>query len=97
MEAISWEALATVTGASFVAALVVQFVKVFYTDMTAQMARMVSAAAGLVVVVIVTILSGATDVATIVLSVIVGLQAGLAASKTYEIVKDGAGHTTVSQ
>ena len=91
---ITWQALATVAGASLAAAITVQFVRVFWTSITAKAARMLSATVGLATVVTVTVASGPVDPQTVGLAVIVGLQAGLAASKLYEIGTEGLNHTT---
>lgn len=89
---ITWQALATVAGASVVAGMFVQFTKLFY-PLTARQARGLAAILGLVTVVGVALLSGPVTTQTVVLAVVVGIQAGLAASKSYEMIDKGFGHT----
>lgn len=94
---ITWQALATVAGASVVAGLFVQFVKLFYSNMSAQFTRALAAIFGLIAVVGTAVLAGPVTVQGVVLAVIVGIQAGLAAAKTFELADNGLNHTVTRQ
>jgi len=92
VEEITWQALMTVVGGSAAAIPVVQFVSLF-VSLTSRAKRSVAAATGLFVVVGATVLSGSADPVTVVLAVLVGMQAGLAASKSQELVSEGLSHS----
>lgn len=90
---ITVESLATVFGASVGAIVIVQAIKVFRTDLSDVRARQIALIAGLVIVVLATyFVNSGLDAPHLLLSVIVGLQAGLAASKSADIFKAGLNH-----
>lgn len=91
---ITIQTLGTVIGASIAAGIIVQFVRIFWRNLDAQGARMLAATSGLATVLAVTVATGVTDPTALGLAAIVGLQAGLAASKVYEIGVDGINHDT---
>jgi len=91
---ITLPALATVAGASAGSAIVVQFVRIFLVSLTAQGARMLSAATGLILVEGAILLMGPITPETLIVGALTGMMAGLAASKGYEIKVDGLNHST---
>jgi hypothetical protein len=86
---ITWQSLTTVAGASGGAIALVQFVKVFWHGMTDSVARMLSAAIGLVIVEIAILATGSASLGTLALGLLVGVESGLAASKAFEVAKHG--------
>lgn len=90
---VTWEALGTVLGASALALILVQAVKLFKDDLSDRTARQLALIFGIVVVEIsVLALNDKIDWKVLVLGLLVGLQAGLAASKTYEVGTKGMTH-----
>ena len=91
---ITIQALGTVVGASFAAGVFVQFIRIFVRRLTAQGARMLSAGAGVVFLLGAIVLTGPATVEKVIVGAIVGMQAGLAASKAVEMRVDGLNHST---
>lgn len=86
--------LATVAGATAAAMIVAQFAKRLL-NLTAPATRAVAMLAGLVVLVVATVLTqDETSVLAVLLAVIVGMQAGLAASALFDNATEGLGHET---
>ena len=96
MENITWESLATVAGAGVGAGLIVQFIKLFTgTKIPASGYRMMAGAAGLLVVMGVVAVNGVWTWPVGILGAFTGIQAGLSASQTYQIGKDGLNFDSV--
>lgn len=92
MEPITIEALATTAGATVFAGIIVAFAGIF-TNLTAYGKRVLAAVAGLGGVVgAVVLINPAVTVGLIVVAVIDGMLAGLAASKVFEVVTAGLNH-----
>lgn len=86
--------LATVAGASAAAMIVAQFAKKLLNT-TVTVTRGVAMLAGLVVLVFATVLTtDETSAVTILFTLIVGMQAGLAASALFDNVAEGLAHET---
>lgn len=90
-EVVTWEALGSIVGASVIAGLGVEAVKLFKTDLSPAAARRLAFVFGVVLVELAVFVlnRNALDWPPFVLGAIVGLQAGLAASKAYETIKYG--------
>ena len=95
MDEPTFQAMATVVGGGIVAGLLVQFVKIFAGDLTDKTYRMLAAGFGLITVVGATVVLSGFDWRTFGLSIVVGVQAGLSASQTYQVVRDGLNFDTV--
>lgn len=80
--------LATVAGASAAAIVVTQFAKALLNT-SAAVTRSISLVTGVVIVVIGTVLTDGTGFIDWLLALIVGMQAGLAASAGYDTVRSG--------
>lgn len=78
---ITWQSLATVSGASGAAAGLVAFVRVFAANMSPNAAQMLAAAFGVVIIEAAVIVLGAAGLREIVLGLFTGVAAGLAATK----------------
>lgn len=91
-ETITLESLATVAGAVAASGVIVAFAGVL-VDLTSRAKRVLSAVVGLIVVLGATILSGVADVGALVLAVLTGMSAGLAASKLQEVGSEGLNHS----
>jgi hypothetical protein len=90
---VTWQAMLTVVGASAAAIAVVQAIKIVVPTMSSYSARVLALVCGLVVVEAATFfVNGSFSLPAHVLGIVVGLQAGLAASKSFEIVKHGVNH-----
>jgi hypothetical protein len=90
---ITWESLATAAGASVMAIILVQFLKIFWKDMSPDTTRQMSATLGVVIVLVaVWIVNDDPGVAEYGLGFLVGIQAGLAASKSVELATAGFNH-----
>ena len=94
---ITIESLATVTGASAGAFIIVAFVRIFVKSLSAAAARMLSAVSGLVLVEGAIVLMGPITPETLIVGAFTGMMAGMAASKGYEIKADGLNHATTSR
>jgi hypothetical protein len=94
---ITWQSLTTVAGASGAAIALVQFVKIFWSTMADKTARMISAALGLITVEVAIIATGSARVSTLLLGILVGVEAGLAASKAFEVAKHGINSTVATK
>ncbi len=92
--------LGTVIGASFVAFIVVQSLRQIMSLSRAG-ARKVAMATGVILVTGMSILGLSpgdtltTQISTILLALVVGMQSGLATVKTVEIASDGLNHATI--
>lgn len=95
-EEITLESLATVAGAVAAAGVIVAFAGVLF-DLSARVKRTLSALVGLIVVVGATILTGGTDLGVLVLAVLTGMSAGLAASKLHELGSEGLDHSVTKR
>ena len=93
-DTITLASLATVAGASAGAYVIVAFTRIFFRTLTAQAARMLSAASGLVLVEGAIALMGPISLENLIVGAFTGMMAGLAASKGYEIKTDGLNHST---
>lgn len=84
--------LVTVVGASAAAMILTQFVKLMF-DLGTRAVRVVAMASGLAVLVVATLLSSPNLTALeMILAVIVGMQAGLAASAVVDSAREGLGY-----
>jgi hypothetical protein len=83
--------LATVAGSSVAVIALVQFVKLF-ANLTDRQSRQLAAILGLVLVEVAILILNGLDWLALFLGLIVGVQAGLAASKAKEIVQKGLDH-----
>jgi hypothetical protein len=89
---ITWESLATVSGASGASAMLVGFVRIFVKNMSAQVTRMLAAIFGVLIVEGAVLALGAAGVLEIILALFSGVAAGLAASKAVEVSQNGLNH-----
>lgn len=100
-DSVTWQALLTVSGATIFAVAIVRFARQF-VDLSRATSRKLAAAVGFIIVEGVTIAdtaqSGVTNwyewTRVVVLAAFVGISAGLAASKAWEIKQDGLDHST---
>jgi hypothetical protein len=85
--------LMTVAGAAAAALIVAQFAKKLFR-LSPGSTRTISMLTGLIIVVVATVQSnGVTSILSIILAVVVGMQAGLAASATFDTVDSGLNHS----
>lgn len=88
---ITWQSLATVSGATGASATLVGFVRIF-TPLSASASRMLAALFGVVIVELAVLVLGASGWRELVLGVFSGVAAGLAASKAVEVGEKGLDH-----
>jgi hypothetical protein len=94
-DVITWASMLTVAGASGAAVAAVAFIRIFQ-DLSPRRARQLAAVLGVVVVEIAVVAVGRRGWAELGLGLVVGIQAGLAASKAAEIGRYGWNHQVVS-
>ena len=95
MNEITWESLATAAGASVLAGVIVQFLKIFLPTLSNRGTRQLAAFLGVVLVeAAVWFLNDDAGIAEYGLGLLVGIQAGLTASKSEEILSNGLDHVT---
>lgn len=95
-QGITLDSLVTVAGASAAAAIVVAFAGVL-VSLTAKAKRVLSAVVGLIVVVGVTIATVGASIEILIMAVLNGMIAGLAASKGQETVTEGLNHSVTAR
>ena len=88
---ITWQSLATVSGASGASATLVAFVRIF-KDLSASTSRILAAVFGVVIVELAVVVLGASGWKELVLGFFSGVAAGLAASKAVEVGEKGLSH-----
>lgn len=94
---ITVESLATVVGAVPATAMVLQFVKIFWKGGSNATMRQLSAAIAAILVVVATfVINDEVTWELGIAGLFAGITAGLAASQSYEVVKDGIDHQTMS-
>lgn len=94
---ITWESLLTAAGASVAALIIVQFIKIF-KDMSDDATRKLAAVTGVILVLLaVFFVNDNPGAGEYGLGFLVGIQAGLAASKSVEIARNGLNHLVQSR
>lgn len=97
MEEITIESLATVAGAVPATALLLQFLKVFWSPSGAVLRQLSALVAAVLVVAATVVINDSVTFAGITAAVFAGITAGLAASQAYEVVTEGISYSITSE
>jgi hypothetical protein len=96
-DVVTLQGLATVLGASIIALAIAQGVKIMWPSMSDPALRRIALVSGLVLVPVATyVLNGGLDGGHLLLALVVGLQAGLAAAKSRDFIAFGLNHVVSS-
>jgi len=96
MEEITITSLLSVSGSVAAVGVTIQFVKIF-VSMSNSTTRQLAAALGAVFMVGATVWTSEVTVPLLVSAIFTGMFAGIAASQSYEMLKDGVNHETWSR